>query len=582
MLRALLPISLIFPLLLCAQPAVVETQIEKVTVFLSGAQVHRKGQINLTAGKQTYLFKGISPKLLPQSIQVKLGDDNTTLLSVTHQLNHTEEQTKRKEIETLESKQKNLIENLNKEKALLAVYAQEEVMLSKNQDIKGQESGVKTTDLKEALDFHRQRLTELKMKTLGGNEKIQTLNTDLQKVNKQLVELNQKKDLSLSEILITVLSPKSQQIAVDLSYLVSEAKWFPTYDVRVKDIASPLSLAYKANVSQNSGEDWKEVRLALSSGNPQLGGEKPQLQTWLLGFTPRQTYPVDRMGSRNINDPTYKSVSDSVSIKSLQRVAATTPGVYRNELDEGYQLNLLGTRDASTGYLVDGAKVRGEPNTPMSALLKVDQNLLDEYSMTTFLFDIAEAYTIPSDGKNYMAEVKSYEIPAYYEYYCAPKLDKDAFLTANISKWNQYQFIEGETNLFFEGTYIGKGFLSLANVKDTLALSLGRDKSVIVGRELLKDFSQKQLIGNFRTQTLAYEISVRNTKKFPINLTLEDQVPVSSFKEITVERIENKEALVNEETGKLTWKMSVEGGKEKRVGFKYAVKSPKYSGVNVK
>lgn len=580
MFRALWVIAILLPLTLFAQPVVVETQIEKVTVFLSGAQVHRKGQISLTAGKQTYLFKNISPKLLPQSIQVKLGNDNTSLLSVTHQLNHTEEQTKRKEIETLENKQKNLTENLNKEKALLAVYAQEEVMLSKNQDIKGQENGVKTTDLKEALDFHRQRLTELKMKTLEGNEKIQNLNTELQKVNKQLVELNQQKDLSLSEILITVLSPKSQQMSVDLSYLVSEAKWFPTYDVRVKDIASPLSLAYKANVSQNSGEDWKEVQLALSSGNPQLGGEKPKMQTWYLGFTPQQIYSERRMGSRNINDETYTVMGDSISVKRLQSVAATTPGVYRNESES--ELNFRGTRDGSTVYLIDGQKVRGVPDVPSSVLSKFDENLLDEYSMTTFLFDIAEAYTIPSDGKNYMAEVKAYEIPAYYEYYCAPKLDKDAFLTANISKWSQYQFIEGETNLFFEGTFVGKGFLSLVNVKDTLAISLGRDKSVIVSRQLLKDYSQNQFIGNFRTQTLAYEISVRNTKKFSINLTLEDQYPVSTHKDITVEKIENKEAKVGEETGKLTWKMNVEGGKEKRVGFKYAVKSPKYSGVNVK
>lgn len=634
-----------------AEPIPISTKIEKVTVFLNGAQVNRKGQISLNAGKQELVFKGISPKISPQSIQVKLEGENT-LLSVVHQLNHIEEQNKRTEIDILEKQQTLKMEKIVEEKAMLSVYAQEEAMLNKNQDIKGEQTGLKTADLREALDFHRQRLTELKMKVLEGNKKLAELGNELGKINQQLVALNQKKDLSTSEILVTIQSPKAQNVGVVVSYFVNEAKWFPTYDIRVKDIASPLFLAYKANVLQSSGEDWSEVKLTLSTGNPSLGGEKPKLNTWYLGYyspsynsyyqattvtgqsggntisqvsgriTDRNNQPVigatvsivggtlgafsDDNGYYVINDlgPNDHVVKvETMGYESQQiPISSNVHNIVMNEIylnvdlsevaisgkkkvkETKEEIDFRGARNGPTVYIVDGVKVRGTPDLPpvVKGTTKIDEKTLTEFSMTTIQFEIETPYTIPTDGKNYMVEIKTHEIPAFYEYYCAPKLDPDAFLTANIKDWADYHLINGETNLFFEGTFIGKAYLNLLESDDTLSISLGRDKSVIINRELLKDFSQKQFIGNYKTQSLAYQIAVRNTKKLPINLTLEDQYPVSNQKEITVERIENKDAKVEENTGKLTWKLNVEANKEKKVSFKYSVKYPKNSNVLAK
>lgn len=643
-------ILIAIPLFLKGEPIPVATKIEKVTVFLSGAQVNRKGQVTLEAGKQVYIFKGISPKVSPQSIQVKVEGENT-LLSVVHQLNHIEEHSKRAEIEVLEKKQTDIIDKIAEEKAMLGVYGQEEGMLSKNQDIKGNESGIKTTELKDALDFHRQRLTEVKLKVMACNKKLKELGEELRKINQQLMALNQQKDLSTSEVLVTVQSSRAQSVGVNLSYLILEARWIPVYDIRVKDIASPLNLAYKANVIQNSGEDWQEVKLTLSSGNPDLGGQKPRIQPWRLGFQSGYDYGYT---SPVVNQPAYsglntiRQITGRITDKNQQPVIGATvmvvgsnKGAYTDEngyysigelglndqfvrveylgyepqqlplqsglmnvvLNESYkQLNevavVTGGKTAEYGdmdrgsrsinaqtVIVDGVKVRGTPELPQQfgrSGVKIDKEILTEFSMTNFQFDIAVPYTIPADGKNYMVEIKIHEIPAFYEYYCAPKLDPDAFLTANIVKWSDYYLIDGETNLFFEGTFVGKGYLNLKESGDTLEISLGRDKSVIVNRTLLKDFSQKQFIGNFKTQNIAYEIGVRNTKKLPLLITLEDQYPISDNKEIVVERLENKEAKVEENTGKITWKLMVENGKERKVAFKYSVKYPKYSNVNVK
>lgn len=649
---------LVFPLILRAEAVPVETQIKSVTVFLNGAQVNRTGKVSLTTGKQEFVFKGISPKLNPGSIQVKIEGENT-LLSVTHKINHLEEMTQREELKMLETRQKEMMHQINTEKALLNVYAQEEIMLGKNQEIGGSQTGVKTVDLKEAVDFQRQRLTEVKLKMLESNLKLKETGEALRKINAQISELNQKKDRVSAEIYITLQSPRVQQVGANLSYLIADARWTPTYDIRVKDIASPLTLGYKANVLQNSGEDWKDVRLTLSTGNPNLGGEKPQLQPWHLGYisgystpvsvtTPAVSYSANpyRSVSGKITDEkglpvmgaavyiegsnigSYTDESGNYSLiglgpqdlvlkaealgydtrqttiqnpvmnltllplvtdieevvisgKRIQSVAALTPGVVTGGTPADYG-DSRGARSGDIEYYVDGVRVRGTPGLPEKAVLRVDEATLKEASLTNFQFDIEVSYTIPSDGKEYTAEISTHQIPAYYEYYCAPKIDPDAFLTANITKWEPYQLVDGETNVFFEGTYVGKGYLSPRLAGDTLTVSLGRDKSVIITRTLFKDFSKNQLAGNFKTQSIAWEITARNTKKLPVQLILEDQFPVSDLKEITVERLDSGGASIEDNTGKLTWKFTLEAGKERKTGFKYSVKYPKNSNVIVK
>lgn len=196
-------------------------------------------------------------------------------------------------------------------------------------------------------------------------------------------------------------------------------------------------------------------------------------------------------------------------------------------------------------------------------------------NQTTVEFDIESPYTIPNDGKEYAVEMTQYSLPATYDYYCAPKLDTDVFLTAQVSDWAQYNLLRGESNLFFEGTYLGKSLLDVDNTSDTLNISLGRDKSIVVSREKLKDFSSKQFIGANQKINIAWEINVRNNKKQAINITIQDQFPISMNKEIQVEKIDYEGAILKEDTSILTWKYELGGGKSEKLGFRYEVKYPK-------
>ncbi len=171
--------------------------------------------------------------------------------------------------------------------------------------------------------------------------------------------------------------------------------------------------------------------------------------------------------------------------------------------------------------------------------------------------------------------MKEYELPAVYKYYSVPKMDKDAFLIAEIADWEQLNLIPGPANIIFDGTYVGKSFIDPNSTQDTLNISLGRDRKIVVKREKVMDYCSSKLIGTNKLHTVTYEIKVKNTRKESIQLLLKDQHPISSNKEIEVNLLESSDAAVNQETGVLTWKLDIPAGETRKVKVSYSVKFPK-------
>ena len=536
----LLSIVLMFFSAVSAQDAKkqVDSKIDNVTVFLNGAQVTRIATVSVPKGTTELVFHDVSTSVNAQSIQVTT-DNDLTVLSVNHQINYIEEQSKREEIIKLETQLKALKEKLNYETAMLQVFQQEESMLIKNQAIGGNNVLLKAIDLKEAMDFQRTRMTEVKNKQLDINQKITNYNKDITKIQQQLNELNTQNSKASGEIVVNVVAKESGASKVVLSYVVNNAGWYPTYDLRVTDISKPIYLKYKANVYQNSGEDWSSVKLTLSSGNPNESGTKPTLQTWNLNPAPKP--------------------------KTLDEVVVVAFG--RQKKTE--KVGALGER-------ISEDRVNKSENTMMSSPLP---EVIQTEGQTSFQFEIAQPYTIPSDGKQHTVNVQEHTIDAIYEYYCVPKLEKDAFLTARITGWEEMNLLNGEANLYFEGTYLGKALLDTRNTKDTLDISLGRDKNIVVNRTKLKEFSRKQVLGNSKTDERSWEITIRNKKSQPINIIIEDQFPTSTDKDIIVEKGDYKEASLDDTTNKLTWRLKIDPAKEKKIGFNYAVKYPKNTNI---
>lgn len=590
------------------------SKIENVTVFLNGAQVTRTATTSLVAGTTYLLFNGISANLNTQSIQVR-GEGNFTVLSVAHQLNFLKEQQKNQQIVELEEQQRQLKDQSEVENNLLAVYQQEESLLLENKKLGSEQQAVKMTDLKEAADFFRLRLAEIKKKQWDVKQAVRRLQEQEAQINAQLVTLKNRKDQPTSEITVAVSCKNPTSAKLILSYLVNEAGWRPTYDVRVKDIANPIAIVYKANVSQNSGEDWKNVKLTISTGNPSQSGSRPVLNPWHLGYNAPYVRSLQAVSGRVVDETGAALPGVNVSVKGTT-VGTTTNGNgnYSLQLPANASIltfsfigyvtqempitnpvtNLTLTPDMTalnevvvTGYIggqmeeqlqgrvagisIDKKKASKPKITPLVATQTTRQ--------TNVEFNIDIPYTIPADGNPYAVDMQEYAAPAYYEYYCAPKLDTDVFLTAKITDWEEYNLLEGEMNLFFEGAFLGKAILDVQNTGDTLTLSLGRDKNIVVTRTKGQDFTSKQLLGGNRKDTRLWEINVRNKKNQPVNLVLEDQFPMPTTKEIEVERQESSGAEIDNETGKLVWRFALPPAQNKKLTVKYAVKYPKHQRV---
>lgn len=592
----------------------IDTKIDKATVFLNGAQINRSGKVSVNPGSSEIVFSGISPYINSQSIQVK-GEGSFTVLSVVHKLNYLQEQAKQADMQKVDDQKEIIQDKINQQNDLMSIYLNEETLLSKNQGIVAQNTGLKMADLKEAADFHRLRLLDLKQKETEIKKTLKKLNEEMAKLNKQRDELNKQATTATSEVVVKVQSNEPVNADFSLSYFVDKAGWYPTYDIRVVDIKHPITMAYKANVYQSSGEDWKDVKLTLSTANPKQNGEKPQLPTWYLHYFTPQFYGAGNSSSYNpnirqitgrITTETGEPVSfASISMKGTKTgIVADANGFFTLSVPPNAATIVFSAAGMQTRELFVSATVMNiamaRSNTKLEEVVvtsaygtkrqarsgsgditeaSIPLTVSEKENSTSFSFDIEMPYSIMNDGKVATVEMKTMEVPAQYEYYCVPKLDQDAFLTAKITDWNDLNLLEGESNLFFEGTFLGKAMINPKTAGDTLNISLGRDKNISVKRTSVKEYSKKQFLGSNKIDYRNFEINIRNNKKQPVNLIIEDQFPLSTMKEVEVDRIENKEADLDTETGKLKWTIQLEPGKEKKVGFSYSVKYPKNNSI---
>jgi uncharacterized protein (TIGR02231 family) len=195
-------------------------------------------------------------------------------------------------------------------------------------------------------------------------------------------------------------------------------------------------------------------------------------------------------------------------------------------------------------------------------------------------FDISIPQTVVSSAKPTVVDVRSSSVNAAYEYAVAPKLDLDAFLLAKVTGWEDLNLLPGEANIFFEGTFVGKTFIDPNNIRDTLSVSMGRDKRIVVKREKVKGLSSRHIIGSNERQSNAWEISVRNSKLESVKIVVEDQIPVSRNNQIEVTVVDVGGARQDIYSGKLTWKLNLAPSENKKLSYKYEVKYPKDRMIN--
>ncbi|MBS2212490.1 mucoidy inhibitor MuiA family protein [Carboxylicivirga mesophila] len=596
----------------------ITTKVNEVTVFLKGAQVNRFKSIELSKGIQMLRFSGLSPYIDAKSIQVK-ANGALTVLSVNHQQNYLNQLKHSDEIKQLQTQKKELDAQLQLIHAYQSVTLEELEFLKANRSLGGKNEQLSLSNLQQTSTYYGKRLKELKLQEIEHSKQINSLQTQRTKLEQQIRTLSGQKEHPSGEVLVKVDVKTPCKARFELSYLVSNAGWFPSYDIRAKTISEPVQLIYKANVQQDTKVDWNNVKLTFSSSNPKASGVAPELKTYYLDYNmlpPNYEKAVNEVRGRVLDDMNEPLPGANVVVKGTSIGTVTNmDGYYSITIPNnaayleysfvgfeqktlpitGANLNVKLIPDAVdldevvvTGYGGDissalqgraaGVSVRPKKEKSikirgMSSLAVPTQQVRNQ---TTVDFQIKRAYTIPTDNKNYTVDMDAYELDASYQYYCVPKFDRDAFLIARITDWEKYNLLEGEANIFFEDTYIGKTLLDVRYASDTLKLSLGRDKQVLVSRETVKNYTTRQFIGNKKQDSKAWETTIRNNKNQAINLIVLDQIPVSTLEEIEVKIDELSKGLLNKDTGEVSWELSLAPTEQTKLQLKYTVKYPKY------
>ena len=589
----------------------IKTNVSEVTVFIENAQVTRKIAQNIGKGKSDLKFINLSPFIDAKSIQVK-ANGAITVLSVNHQQNFIDKLEKQEEVTQLETKFALIGSKINLEQTYLSIIKEELDFLKENRNIGGKNQQVSVLNLKDASNFYSTKLTALKLKEIERNNALNKLRKEHNDIRNQLNTIRSQKEFPNGEIVVKVDAKNATNADFEISYVVSNAGWFPSYDIRAKNINEPVELVYKANVKQDTKVSWNNVKLKLSSAEPNISGIIPELQTYFLNYNssppvygkkinqvsgivsdnsgpiPGASIVVEGTtigtstnfnGQYNISVPNdaknlvYSFVGLKTQILPIRSAVMNARLEADAVLDEVVVIG-YGSRnkreDAISNSLegkVTGVNTRGASSLAIPTVQIENQTSVD--------FEIKTPYTIKSDSKSYSVDIDTYNLPAFYQYYSVPKVDKTAFLVANISDWEQYNLLEGEANIFFEGTFVGKSLLDVRYASDTLQISLGRDKNVSVSREKVKDFISKKFIGSKKEEAREWNIVIKNNKSQPINMLVYDQIPVSTNDEIKVEISKISGAKQHPSTGELKWEFRLEPRMSKEFNINYKVKYPK-------
>ncbi|MFP9098890.1 DUF4139 domain-containing protein [Flavobacterium sp. RHBU_24] len=515
------------------KPVFTAAKVTEATVYYNAAELTQHATAILPAGTSEVVVKNVADYLNESTIQIG-APENVTVLSVQYTRDYMSEYEvdegspalkKVRDSITLVTKeiQRVSTQKLNEQKTI--------ELLDKNQQVSGTQTGLSVAELMKLVDYYKLKRNELNTSYNALTEKEQKLNELLQKLNTRLTTNTQKEEkASQGKLVLQVMAEAVGTVPFTISYLTQGANWVPLYDLRADNTTGPMDMMYKAQVTQNTGVDWKKVKLTLSSGTPNQNNQAPQLSAWFL----------------QLQQPVAQVLQGKASGVSIRGVSS------------GY----INTESAAMGDVAYKDK-------SISNYTTVNENQLN------VSFDIDIPYDVASNGKAHSVSLKEIKLPATYRHYSVPRVEQEAFLMAEITDYSKYNLLPGDANIIFDGMYIGKTRINPNQTADTLSLSMGRDKKISIKREKIADKSGTKFLSSFKEQTFTYETTIRNNKKESATITLKDQFPLSTDKDIEITMLKDDGAKINADTHIMAWEVKLSPGETKKIRISYTVRYPK-------
>lgn len=613
------------------------SKIKTVTVYLDGAEINRTSSLKLNSGKSEITFSGLSPYIEESSIQIS-GLKEASILSINYGINYLSKQKQNDSIETLQKDLKDLDAKIQYQYDLISGYNEELSLIQTNKRLGNETQVVSLEKLKTFATYYRTRITELKVAINTSNSEIKKHKEAQTDITKQLAELNVEEKVQTGEIKLKLNSDMATALDLKIKYNIKNAGWFPIYDLKADKINSPIKLEYKAHVYQNSGCDWTDVNLVLSTSDPNTNNEKPTVNPKYLNFISTYSNYQSQRATRSYNykyNPLVKTVTgvittsdDGLPLPGASVIEKGTSNGAQTDFDGRYTLktttgntllysyvgmkteelpihssimNVALDLDASLDeVVVVGYGTKKEASTTLSGnriQQMIDEDFdeepyieptnyttngnIVETGITNTSFKINKKHSIPSDGDISVIEIDKFSVPATYNYFTAPVINENVFLTAKIGNWEQYNLLPAEANVYFEGSYSGKTNINPSATTDSLTVSLGVDPNIVVKRTQLNNFKKTTFIGSNKVIKKAFEIDIKNNKQADIQLTVLDRIPKSQNKAIKIDDVETGNSTYDDDKGILKWIINLKPGNSENVKYFYTVKFPKGKRVNL-
>lgn len=672
--KKVLFITLFLPFLIFGSEKI-PSKIKAVTVYQNSAEITRQAIFTIENGTSELVFTGLSSKIDESSIQIS-GLQAASILSISYDINYLDKPIINIEVDEISTKIKTLELKISMLKNKIAGLDEEEVVIIKNRTVSATNQNLDLEKLKTISTYYRERITAIRNEIFSINSKINELSLSIKDYRNQLAEKNSVPIKPKGEISIKFDTPITSNLTLEIKYNVQDAGWIPNYDIKSNKLNDPLQFIYKAHVYQKTGENWNDVALTLSSGNPNILTIKPTVNTDYLNFGHRKSYLSQVKKQKYTHNPTVKKVSGIVTDESgtplpgcnvvikgtnigtqtdfdgfytLDTQAGQelvfshlgfntneTP-IYSSRINLNLEENLealeeviivgYGSREKSnitralsgkvSGiqirgassvtkasqplYIIDGVPVEGfeEGDLDVSEIQDIEilnnevsieiygsratngivlistKKSTSQEDVTSTKFSIKKPCSITSDGDLSSIEINTFKLDASYEFFAAPVINENVFLTARFKDWEKLNLLPGEANVYFNGSFAGKTTIDPYTINKEMTVSLGVDDAITITRKQDRNFKSKSFTGNNRILNRTYNLEIKNNKSNAIDVMIMDRIPISQNKEIKVEDIITNNAIYDEKKGLLTWKMKLNSKEEAKESFSFQVKYPK-------
>jgi uncharacterized protein (TIGR02231 family) len=531
-----------------------ESAITEVTVYPQGGQVTRRGTATVdAAGEHALSFVGLPMALDTGSFRATgTGPAGTRILSVEstqeyHETAPEESLTRlRDEIEQLE-RAIHLLDERDK------LMAQQEVWLASlgEQSARSLAWGLargtaKPSDASGLLAFTDEEAQRL----AAARQEIQRQRTESQRTldarRRELARLTGAYQPDRLTVMVRIETAEAGEVTVNLSYLVYGAAWHPRYDARVDAEAARVQLTQQGLVTQNTGEDWRQVALALSTARPSATVRLPdEPDPWYLDVYQPPSQPVPYTAMRKMapaDRPRGGAVTDGM-MPMAQSMAVMADTYQAREME-------LATANV-------------------------------EQSGAAQVFHIGGRSDVPSDGSPHTLGIGAYDLPCRMEYVAEPVVSEGAHLRTLPKNTTGTVLLPGEMYVFHAGAagdeYVGATQLELTAQDAELTLYLGIDDNITVKREMIERDTDKGNIlqGGIRRVTLGYRVTLANRTAAPQTVLLKDRMPVPRHERIKIKPLDFRPQPTSKtKLEQLTWEMQLAPGEERKIEWRFTIEAP--------